>query len=388
MERFRATRTNKIEGKKHTHTHTHSLLTLRNCAYNSYDYLVFSAGTGTERSRGFAATQALFDPSCFLDRRGFVADSQQRRSLRSVVLHLFPPPLRRDLPELLLDIFMAPPVYVVCSVDDDCMASDFPGWRADSFSLQQEPASSSSSSSAFAVSCEGFSSTHVWNFGCRTRTSSKHRGLGQKSGDEDMEKEEEEDGEEEEEEEEREAGGLLQRMICGKEGAGEGLDDEGRGSSSATGGGGAGWEGASGISQTGGRSEAAAAAGGAGGENRGPRDGKWFRLSDSCSLALHRGDITKWFVNGKTDAIVSPHSLSKFDGFIMNFLSLPRSLGSGFPMVPASRRSIHHIQISGKRVCTHFPFVEIDVQRTTSTSLGARQMFSTLISMLNETIIA
>jgi hypothetical protein len=199
-----------------------------------------------------------------------------------------------------------------------------------------------------------------------------------------MEKEEEEDGEEEEE---REAGGLLQRMICGKDGAGEGLDDEGRGSSSATGGGGVGWEGASGISQTGGRSEAAAA-GGAGGESRGPRDGKWFRISDSCSLALHRGDITKWFVDGKTDAIVSPHSLSKFDAFIMHFLSLPRSLGSGFPMVPASRRSIHHIQISGKRVCTHFPFVEIDVQRTTSTSLGARKMFSTLISVLNETIIA
>ncbi|CAK9875780.1 unnamed protein product [Sphagnum jensenii] len=59
----------------------------------------------------------------------------------------------------------------------------------------------------------------------------------------------------------------------------------------------------SGISQTGGRSEAAA--GGAGGENRGPRDGKWFRISDSCSLALHRGDITKWFVDGKTDAIVN-----------------------------------------------------------------------------------
>ncbi|CAK9225389.1 unnamed protein product [Sphagnum troendelagicum] len=45
--------------------------------------------------------------------------------------------------------------------------------------------------------------------------------------------------------------------------------------------------------------------GGAGGENRGPRDGKWFRISDSCSLALHRGDITKWFVDGKTDAIVN-----------------------------------------------------------------------------------
>jgi O-acetyl-ADP-ribose deacetylase (regulator of RNase III) len=117
-----------------------------------------------------------------------------------------------------------------------------------------------------------------------------------------MEKEEEEDGEEEEEE--REAGGVVQRMICGKGGKGEGLDAEGRGSSSTTGGGGAGWEGASGISQTGGRSEAAAA-GGAGGENRGPRDVEWFRISDSCSLALRRGDITEWFVDGKTDAIVN-----------------------------------------------------------------------------------
>jgi hypothetical protein len=196
---------------------------------------------------------------------------------------------------------MAPPAYVVRSVDDDCMASDFPGWSADSFSLQQEPASSSSS--AFAVSCEGFSSTHVWSFGCRIRTSSKHKDLGQNGGDEDLEREEEDDGEEEE----REAGGVVQRMICAKEGAGEGLDDEGRGSSSVTGGGGDGWEGASGIPQTGGRSEAAAAAGGDGGENRGPRDGEWFRISDSCSLALHRGDITKWFVDGKTDAIVSPH---------------------------------------------------------------------------------
>jgi hypothetical protein len=200
-----------------------------------------------------------------------------------------------------------------------------------------------------------------------------------------MEKEEEEDGEEAEEE--REAGGVVQRMICGKGGKGEGLDAEGRGSSSTTGGGGAGWEGASGISQTGGRSEAAAA-GGAGGENRGPRDVEWFRISDSCSLALRRGDITEWFVDGKTDAIVSPHSLYEFDPFIMNFLTLPPSLGYGFLVVPPSRRSIHNIQISGKRVCTHFPFVEIDVQRTTSTSLGARKMFSTLISVLNETIVA
>jgi hypothetical protein len=104
---------------------------------------------------------------------------------------------------------------------------------------------------------------------------------------------------------ERDGGVVVLRLICAMVGAGVGLDDVGCGSWSATGGGGDGWEGASGISQTGGRSEAAA--GGAGGENRGPRDGKWFRISDSCSLALHRGDITKWFVDGKTDAIVSPH---------------------------------------------------------------------------------
>jgi hypothetical protein len=258
--------------------------------------------------RGCAATAALLDSSYCCD---YLVLSPSQRVYRGLAVAPFysirrpapcrPPPLRRHLPELSLDISMAPPAYVVRSVDDDCMASDFPGWSADSFSLQQEPASSSSS--AFAVSCEGFSSTHVWSFGCRIRTSSKHKDLGQNGGDEDLEREEEDDGEEEE----REAGGVVQRMICAKEGAGEGLDDEGRGSSSVTGGGGDGWEGASGIPQTGGRSEAAAAAGGDGGENRGPRDGEWFRISDSCSLALHRGDITKWFVDGKTDAIVSPH---------------------------------------------------------------------------------
>ncbi|MCO5555942.1 hypothetical protein L7F22_009486 [Adiantum nelumboides] len=30
-----------------------------------------------------------------------------------------------------------------------------------------------------------------------------------------------------------------------------------------------------------------------------------FRLTDSCLLALHRGDITKWSVDGQTDAIVN-----------------------------------------------------------------------------------
>lgn len=33
--------------------------------------------------------------------------------------------------------------------------------------------------------------------------------------------------------------------------------------------------------------------------------GTWFRITDACLLALHRGDITKWTVNGETDAIVN-----------------------------------------------------------------------------------
>ena len=35
------------------------------------------------------------------------------------------------------------------------------------------------------------------------------------------------------------------------------------------------------------------------------REGEWFRLTGSCSLVLHRGDITKWHKDGKTDAIVN-----------------------------------------------------------------------------------
>jgi hypothetical protein len=35
------------------------------------------------------------------------------------------------------------------------------------------------------------------------------------------------------------------------------------------------------------------------------RVGEWFRLTGSCSLVLHRGDITKWYKDGKTDAIVN-----------------------------------------------------------------------------------
>lgn len=35
------------------------------------------------------------------------------------------------------------------------------------------------------------------------------------------------------------------------------------------------------------------------------RTGEWFHLTGPCSLVLHRGDITKWFKDGKTDAIVN-----------------------------------------------------------------------------------
>lgn len=35
------------------------------------------------------------------------------------------------------------------------------------------------------------------------------------------------------------------------------------------------------------------------------RPGEWFRLTGACSLVLHLGDITKWYKDGKTDAIVN-----------------------------------------------------------------------------------
>lgn len=34
-------------------------------------------------------------------------------------------------------------------------------------------------------------------------------------------------------------------------------------------------------------------------------EGESFRLTGSCSLILHRGDITKWYKDGATDAIVN-----------------------------------------------------------------------------------
>lgn len=37
----------------------------------------------------------------------------------------------------------------------------------------------------------------------------------------------------------------------------------------------------------------------------GSRSGERFRLTGSCALVLQRGDITKWHIDGKTDAIVN-----------------------------------------------------------------------------------
>ncbi|MCO5561861.1 hypothetical protein L7F22_015486 [Adiantum nelumboides] len=39
-----------------------------------------------------------------------------------------------------------------------------------------------------------------------------------------------------------------------------------------------------------------------------------FRLTDSCLLVLHRGDITKWRVDGQTDAIVNAASTRMLGG--------------------------------------------------------------------------
>ncbi|CAM6095643.1 unnamed protein product [Calypogeia fissa] len=46
------------------------------------------------------------------------------------------------------------------------------------------------------------------------------------------------------------------------------------------------------------------AAAGGGGDER-VYEGEWFRVSDSVELVLHLGDITRWFVDGETDAIVN-----------------------------------------------------------------------------------
>jgi hypothetical protein len=106
---------------------------------------------------------------------------------------------------------------------------------------------------------------------------------------------------------------IVQRMMSVKDGEEEGLDHN-EGESSLPMGAGLGWgprlrspDGGGGGGGGGG-----SAADGDDGENnrrmerkKRKREGEWFRLTDSCSLVLHQGDITKWSVDGETDAIVS-----------------------------------------------------------------------------------
>jgi hypothetical protein len=112
-----------------------------------------------------------------------------------------------------------------------------------------------------------------------------------------------------EEEEEEETGAfLVQRMMSVKDGEEEGLDHN-EGGSSLPMGAGLGW--CPGLRSPDGGGGGLAADGDDGEKNRRmerkkrKREGEWFRLTDSCSLVLHQGDITKWSVDGETDAIVS-----------------------------------------------------------------------------------
>jgi len=100
---------------------------------------------------------------------------------------------------------------------------------------------------------------------------------------------------------------LVQRMMSVKDGDEEGLDHN-EGGSSLPMGAGLGWGPGLRSPDGGGGS----AADGDDGEKNGrlerkkrKREGEWFRLTDSCSLVLHQGDITKWSVDGETDAIVN-----------------------------------------------------------------------------------
>jgi hypothetical protein len=115
------------------------------------------------------------------------------------------------------------------------------------------------------------------------------------------------------EEKEEETGAfLVQRMMSVKDGEEEGLDHN-EGGSSLPMGAGLGWgPGLRSPDGGGGGGGGGSAADGDDGEKnrrmerkKRKREGEWFRLTDSCSLVLHQGDITKWSVDGETDAIVS-----------------------------------------------------------------------------------
>lgn len=166
------------------------------------------------------------------------------------------------------------------------------------------PPSSSTNSRALVdlTLCDRFSFAHGWGFGSSARRdNSLHRFLGKNTGVEDSAAcKEEESG-----------AFLVQRMMSVKDGEEEGLDHN-EGGSSLPMGAGLGWgPGLRSPDGGGGGGGGSAADGDDGEKNRRmerkkrKREGEWFRLTDSCSLVLHQGDITKWSVDGETDAIVS-----------------------------------------------------------------------------------
>ncbi len=174
-------------------------------------------------------------------------------------------------------------------------------WRCSLARLCLPPSSSTNSRALVDLtSCDRFSFAHGWGFGSSARSdNSLHRFLGKNTGVEDSaacKEEKEETG-----------AFLVQRMMSVKDGDEEGLDHN-EGGSSLPMGAGLGWGPGLRSPDGGGGS----AADGDDGEKNGrlerkkrKREGEWFRLTDSCSLVLHQGDITKWSVDGETDAIVS-----------------------------------------------------------------------------------